>query len=141
MYRVTVSTTFSAAHRLRRPNGEYEPLHGHDWSVEVSFAGSELDETGLLIDFDELQAALQSVTAPLRRTSLNEAPLLSGLNPSAENVARVICDAVAGRVCRPELLESVRVTEAPGCRATYYRSARPPASSGGLLVDDNTSGL
>ena len=141
MYRVTVSTGFSAAHRLRLPNGEYESWHGHNWSVEVSFVGAELDEAGLLIDFDEVRAALESVTGPLHRTSLNEAPLLSGLSPSTENVARMICEAVAERVCRPALLESVRVTEAPGCTAAYYRAGRPPASSGGPLVDDNRSGL
>ena len=133
MYRVSVRAVFSAAHRLRRADGQYEPLHSHDWSVEAAFAGPELDPTGLLIDFEEVQPALQAVTEPLSHTSLNEAPLLSGLNPSAENVARAISDALARTVSRPDLLESVRVTEAPGCTAAYYRCGPP--------VDDKRGGL
>jgi len=126
MYRVSVRSGFSASHRLRLGDGRLEPPHGHDWSVEADFAGPELDECGLLIDFEEVQAALQLVLQSLHHTDLNEAELLRGLNPSAENVARVICDALAERVLRPELLEGVRVEEAPGCFAAYLRRAPSP---------------
>ncbi|HUU83066.1 MAG TPA: 6-carboxytetrahydropterin synthase [Phycisphaerae bacterium] len=141
MYRVTVRAEFSAAHRLRSADGEYEPLHDHDWTVEASFVGADLDATGMLVDFEEVRPALQSVTQRLDHSSLNEAPLLAGLNPSAENVARVICEALAGAIARPDLLESVRVTEAPGCTAAYYRAASPRCSSDGRSVDDTRGGL
>jgi len=126
MYRVSVRSGFSASHRLKLADGRLEPPHGHDWLVEVDFAGPELDEYGLLIDFEQVQAALQSVLRNLHHTDLNEAELLRGLNPSAENVARVICDAMARRVSRPELLEGVRVEEAPGCFAAYRRWTPSP---------------
>ena len=136
MYRLTLSAMFSASHRLRYPDGQYEPLHEHDWSVEASFAGIELDEMGLLIDFDEAQPALESVTGPLNGANLNEAPLLAGVNPSAEHVARAIFEALAKAVSRPELLEQLRVTEAPGCTAAYCRDVPASASSSRPPVDD-----
>jgi 6-pyruvoyltetrahydropterin/6-carboxytetrahydropterin synthase len=136
MYRITVRSSFSAAHRLLLAEGRYERPHGHDWSVEVRFVGSELDRTGVLVDFEEAQAAVQKVLAQLHDTNLNEAPLLSGLNPSAENVARVIFEALSGVVTRPDLLESVSVEEAPGCSATYFSRPAEPLSRACRPVDD-----
>jgi 6-pyruvoyltetrahydropterin/6-carboxytetrahydropterin synthase len=136
MYRVSVSTSFSAAHRLRLPDGAYEPPHGHDWSVEARFVGSQLDSTGLLIDFEDARAALQAVVGRLHHTDLNDCSLMAGLNPSAENVARVVFDALAGHVSRPELLESVHVVEAPGCTAAYFRASHEQESRKSASVDD-----
>lgn len=121
MYRVTVSSGFSAAHRLRLADGTLERMHGHDWSVEARFVGSELDASGVLIDFEEVQRVLQQIVGSLHHTDLNECELLAGTSPSAENVARVICEAVAQGIASPDLLESVHVVEAPGCTASYFR--------------------
>ena len=140
MYRISVRSQFSAAHRLMLAQGRYEPPHEHDWSVEARFAGGQLDATGVLIDFQEVQAALRSVLGRLHQADLNAAPLLSGLNPSAENVARVICDALAGVVSSGHLLESVCVEEAPGCTATYFRRPASPGSSVPHSVDDRKHG-
>ena len=136
MYRVTVSATFSAKHHLRLPSGRLEPLHGHDWQVEVRFAGRMLDSYGLLIDFDEAQQALRTILGQLHQTVLNDCGLMRGLSPSAEHVARVIWDCLADRVDRPDLLESVEVTEAPGCRAAYFRPPGGTESRQPSSVDD-----
>lgn len=120
MYRVKVSGRFSAAHRLRLVDGSFEPLHGHDWQVEAVFCGEDLDETGLLIDFVEAQGALGVVMAMLDHSDLNASAVLAGANPSAEHVARAIGQQLAGRLKRPELLESVSVEEEPGCWATFF---------------------
>jgi 6-pyruvoyltetrahydropterin/6-carboxytetrahydropterin synthase len=124
MYQVTVSGGFSAVHRVRLADGRDEAPHEHDWSVEVCFSGQELDSAGILVDFVETKAALAGITAQLEGADLNACPLLSGSNPTAERVARSIYQALARRVSRPDLLESVRVGEAPGCSATFVaRSA------------------
>ena len=124
MYRVMVSGGFSAVHRVRLADGRSEEPHEHDWSVEVCFSGQELDSAGILVDFVEAKTALEGITAHLEGADLNACPLLSGLNPTAERVARSIYQALARRVSRPDLLQSVRVGEAPGCSATFVgRSA------------------
>ena len=65
MYRVTVTGRFSAVHGLRYGDGRQEPPHEHQWSVEVCFAGPELDRDGLLVDFvEELRGGRPHVLAP-----------------------------------------------------------------------------
>lgn len=123
MYEVSVEAVFSASHRLRLANGELEPPHGHDWRVTATFAGNELDGIGVLVDFIAAEARLREVTAGLHHTDLNNCPAMRGLNPSAEHVARVIFEAMSADESLRETLHRVRVTEAPGCTATYLRDA------------------
>jgi 6-pyruvoyltetrahydropterin/6-carboxytetrahydropterin synthase len=97
-----------------------EPLHGHDWRVEVSVAGQELDASGLLVDFAEVQGALREVAGALHHSDLNSLPAFAGLSPSAEVVARHAFYEVRRRLRRQgSTLRRVRVFEAPGCTATY----------------------
>lgn len=119
MYEVRVQAGFSAAHQVRMYDGELEPLHGHDWEVEAIFRGPELDRIGVLIDFVAVEAALGAVVGELHHTCLNEAPLLAGLNPTAEHVARRIFDALGSRLPAGSPLAGIRVREAPGCWASY----------------------
>ena len=124
MYRVTVSRSFSAVHRVRLADGRYETPHEHNWSVEVSYAGPELDATGMLVDFIEARRALDGITTQLQGADLNDCPLLSGLDPTAEHVARAIYDALARNGHQADLLEEVRVGEAPGCHAAFFPPPR-----------------
>lgn len=124
MFRLTVQTEFCAAHAITI-RGDREPVHGHNWRVEAVVEGPRLDGDGLLCDFHAVEAALLEVIGPLDNADLNEA--LAGINPTAENVARVICEGLA-RSLRGVLppgarVARVSVTEAPGCRAEYA----PPA--------------
>ena len=122
MFRLTVQAEFCAAHALTI-GGEREPLHGHNWRVEAVVEGPDLDADGLLCDFHAVEAALAGVIEPLDNADLNQAPPLAGLNPTTENVARVICDGLAaaleGVLPVGARVARVTVTEAPGCRAEY----------------------
>ena len=51
MYEVTVEETFSAGHYLRNYHGKCEKPHGHNYRVRVTLSGEELDQAGLLLDF------------------------------------------------------------------------------------------
>jgi 6-pyruvoyltetrahydropterin/6-carboxytetrahydropterin synthase len=123
MYEVSVQAQFSAAHRLRLSDGSFEPPHGHDWHVTVTFAGEELDAIGVLVDFVAAEARLRCVVAQLHHTDLNACPAMRGLNPSAEHVARVIFELMSQDAELDRTLQRVRVTEAPGCAATYVRTS------------------
>jgi 6-pyruvoyltetrahydropterin/6-carboxytetrahydropterin synthase len=137
MYELTVEATFSAAHALLI-GGEREPLHGHDWHVTACVAGETLDRDGLLIDFHQVEHDLARIIAPFRNANLNTTAPFDRVNPSAENVAKHIADALSSTLSPSALgwgegrgegqatsqtpharLEWVRITEAPGCAVTY----------------------
>ena len=120
-YEVQIEGTFTARHAIRLPDGTVEPAHVHEWHVTVGFTGTELDECGLLVDFDAVGADLQEVLAGFDHADLNRCPALRGLNPTAEYVAQVIFEALAEPGPARYRLQSVRVTEAPGCAAVCRR--------------------
>ncbi len=128
MYEIVLRTEFSAAHRLRMPDGDYEPLHGHNWGVEVFLEGPTLDSAGLLADFTVLQRNLAGVIRPLRDRCLNDLPAFSERNPSTEWVARYIAEAFAPQVPPGVHLAKVRVWETNGCGAAYLPPPVPRTS-------------
>lgn len=104
---------------MRLPGGSLEPLHGHDWHVTATFACERLDESGFVVDFIAAERCLAKVVEQLHHTSLNNCELMAGRNPTAEIVAQVIFEQLALDVALSPALGRVRVTEAPGCSATY----------------------
>lgn len=118
MYELTLETEFCAAHAIVM-RGVREPMHGHNWRVTVTVAGPTLDADGLLCDFHELEETLGEILAPLHNTDLNATPPFDEINPTAERVAAHIGRGLASRLPEGVSLVSARVTEAPGCAATY----------------------
>lgn len=119
MFEVSVTSSFSAAHQLRLPDGSAEPLHRHNWRVTVIYAGSVLDEMGVLVDFEVLRARLDRLLATLNDQNLNTLPAFAERNPTAENVALHIAERLAVELPAAAVLKCVEVEEAPGCVARY----------------------
>ncbi|MFQ6112121.1 MAG: 6-pyruvoyl tetrahydropterin synthase family protein, partial [Nitrospinota bacterium] len=65
MYQVMVGGSFRASHFINFPEGP-EPLHEHDFRVQLFVRGRELDETGFLLDFLYLRRVLEEMLKPLR---------------------------------------------------------------------------
>jgi 6-pyruvoyltetrahydropterin/6-carboxytetrahydropterin synthase len=42
------------AHRLARHQGHCRFVHGHNWTIEVTFQADRLDENGFVVDFGDL---------------------------------------------------------------------------------------
>ena len=120
MFEVAYETSFCATHRLSKDGQPIEPLHGHDWRVEVVAAGPELDAIGVIVDFEELKNAVAEVAARFHYRDVNDHPDFAGVSPSAEAVARYFFREVR-QAMGPQgrHLLRVRVWEAPGCSATY----------------------
>lgn len=118
-FELLLEAGFSAAHRLKMYDGQYEPLHGHNWRVEVSFEGRRLDEIGVVADFTVLQGHLKAVVADLHDTYLNELPSFADRNPSTEHVAEYLYERLAALVGPNVRLTKVQVWETPGCAAAY----------------------
>jgi 6-pyruvoyltetrahydropterin/6-carboxytetrahydropterin synthase len=122
MYRIGVRGQFSAAHHLEGHPGKCSRTHGHTWQVEAVFSAQDLGSGGLVVDFEDACRALDEAIEPLDHRYLNETEQFSGLQPTAENVARVIYEslaAIAGSAGWTAHLESVAVWESPDAMALY----------------------
>jgi len=90
MFEVSVTAGFAAAHTLRFYKGKCERLHGHNWKVEVTLQGGELDKIGVVYDFTELKKVLNGVIEELDHRNLNDVTGFKNINPTSENIARYI---------------------------------------------------
>jgi 6-pyruvoyltetrahydropterin/6-carboxytetrahydropterin synthase len=106
MFEVSVTQTFAAAHQLRNYKGKCENLHGHNYRVEVTIEGEELNAIGLVADFADVKRLMKQVVDQLDHTYLNEVPPFDVWNPSAENIALYFFQQV-----QPGLEETVRVSQ------------------------------
>ena len=90
--------------------------HGHDYGVEVTVAGPLEEPAGRVIDPARLDAIFaERVASRLAHRMLNELPLFAEreLVPTAENIARVVFEELAGPIaaCGRARLRRVRVLE------------------------------
>jgi 6-pyruvoyltetrahydropterin/6-carboxytetrahydropterin synthase len=122
MYEVTIKKTFSAAHILKEIGGRCEELHGHNFLVEVSVSAPELNKEGLLIDFRVLKKWTHDILEALDHKYLNEVDYFKDINPSSEQVARLIYDRIAEKAI-PEgyVVSRVTVWESENARVSYRR--------------------
>lgn len=122
MYAIEVTTEFAAAHSISI-GGRPEPIHGHNWHVTLIISGETLDADGLLCDFHTVHAVLEDIVTPFHNNNLNAVPPFTETNPTAELVARHIAAELQARLgdalASCARVESVRVTESPGCAAVY----------------------
>lgn len=121
-YELTVRSEFSAAHHLREYRGKCEKLHGHNWNIDLRLAGDEVDAEGMLMDFKEAKRMLAEVLDRFDHQYLNEASPFDRLNPSCENLARVIAESVAEKLPPHIRVASVTAWESGRSGITY----RPP---------------
>jgi 6-pyruvoyltetrahydropterin/6-carboxytetrahydropterin synthase len=98
LYEVKIISDFAAAHNLRNFRGKCEALHGHNWKVEVVLRGTELNESGVLIDFGEVKQVTRELLAGVDHLYLNDLPFFKEHNPSSENIARYLFDQLADRL-------------------------------------------
>ena len=90
--------------------------HGHDYGVEVTVAGPVDEPTGRVIDPARLDALFaERVARVLSHRMLNDLPAFAGrgLVPTAENIARVVFEALDAPVaaCGAARLRRVRIVE------------------------------
>lgn len=109
MYTVTKRMEIAGSHKLDLPyESKCRNAHGHNWIVTVTCRRLTLDASGMVVDFTDIKAAVHDV---LDHKHLNDV-LPEGTNPTAENIARWICDRVPHCV-------KVEVQESEGNVATY----------------------
>ncbi len=121
IWRLEVRGEFSASHQLRNYNGKCEQMHGHNFGVCVAVEGKTLTEdTQLLVDFKVLKTHLREIVEDLDHHHINEVPPFTEQNPTSENLARYIYQAMAQRLGNlPAKVVSVSVSEKPAQTAIY----------------------
>lgn len=100
MFFVSKRIEISAAHRLKL---DYESkcteFHGHNWIITVHCKAKELNSNGMVTDFTDIK---RIVKERLDHRCLNDT---LSFNPTAENIAKWICDNVEN-CFRVEIQES-----------------------------------
>ena len=123
MWEISQETTVAAAHQLRFAPGEGERLHGHNWRIKAVVRARELDKSGFVLDFNWLGKTLRDLVEPYEHVFLNELSPFDDLNPTAENIARVVADNLAVKVDDERVhVARVEVWENDTCCATYFRA-------------------
>ncbi|MGC8802192.1 MAG: 6-carboxytetrahydropterin synthase QueD [Bacteroidales bacterium] len=104
-YSVSKTLTFEAAHRLLKDySGKCTNNHGHSWVVEIAVEADQLDEKGMVLDFNELKRLKQWIDETLDHTTIlwEQDPMCEYIrqsgqrlfvtqqNPTSEVIARII---------------------------------------------------
>ncbi len=125
MIKVGRRTTFNAAHRLHNPSWSDEKnktvfdkcnspnYHGHNYTLETWVEGEIDPHTGYVIDLGDLKKIIkEEVEEPFDHRNLNlDVPEFADLNPTAENIARVIYDKLKPRLESFKLVVRLYETE------------------------------
>jgi hypothetical protein len=93
------------------PDGRWE---GHDYRVEVIAARLGLDGFDVVVDFRDLEAALDQLLEPLRGRRLSDLDLAGPMD-----LARMLAVALGARVPAPARLLEVALTDGQGRRLAF----------------------
>lgn len=124
MFEISVEHGFAAGHALREYKGKCENVHGHNYKVRVTIAGEKLNSAGLLMDFGDLRGEIKRLVETLDHHFLNDIPPFDQLNPSAENLAKYLCEKIEPEANNQGLrVIGVTVWETDTTSATYRPQA------------------
>lgn len=117
MYKLVVSSKFSAAHRLVNYPGMCSNIHGHNWTVKVTVASEELDEDGMVVDLVQLKKHIDDCVMPFDHKIINDVPPFDHINPTSENIAKYLFDYIDEKI--NVKVESVQVAEVDDYSVIY----------------------
>ena len=131
MFRVTRELTFCYGHRLLDYAGKCRHLHGHNGRAVITLEAPALDELGMVMDFSRLKRVVgdwidehldhkmllhhDDPALPLLR-QLGEPVYVLDVNPTAENIAKLIFDVTAAQGFP---VVEVKLWETESCCAAY----------------------
>ncbi|GBE95544.1 6-carboxytetrahydropterin synthase [Nostoc cycadae] len=132
---LSISTHFSAAHRLAHPDLSLEDNteiygkcartngHGHNYHLEVTVKGEIDQRTGMIVDLGALhQAIADYVVEPFDHTFLNkDVPYFAEVVPTAENIALYISNLLRSPIQNlGAQLYKIKLIESPNNSCEIY---------------------
>ena len=118
MYYVSKRMEIAGAHNLKLPyESKCSNIHGHNWIVTVYCKAPILTDYGMVVDFTLVKKKIHD---RLDHQYIND--VLPNINPTAENMAKWICDEVQ-KICETGCCYKVEVQESEGNIATYERTS------------------
>lgn len=109
MYTIIKRLEISASHKLTlNYKSKCQNLHWHNWIIDVYLESEKLDENGMVYDFTKIK---QEVSEILDHKNINDVIC----QPTAENMAKFICDRLGNKCFR------VKIKESEGNTAIYER--------------------
>ena len=122
-YLLSAETRFSAAHTLPGVS-MCDRLHGHNWRVRLTVRVDcdDLSDTGMGVDFRVIEAVTRNAVADFEHQYLNDLEQFKDEAPSAENIARKVCDAACAQLRREApsaTVQQAEVWELPQYRVIY----------------------
>lgn len=116
MFHLNVEEKFSAAHQLMNYSGPCENLHGHTWKIRLTVEGTELDESGMLVDFRILKKLLHIIHDEFDHKLLNN---VVSFSPTSEQLARYIYKKLEPQLPKHVRASSITIWESDTSSATY----------------------
>ncbi|MBE9058773.1 6-carboxytetrahydropterin synthase [Sphaerospermopsis sp. LEGE 08334] len=132
---LSISTHFSAAHRLAHPDLSLEENtniygkcarvngHGHNYHLEVTVKGQIDPRTGMIVDLGALnQVIADYIVEPFDHTFLNkDIPFFAKVVPTAENIAFYIAQTLRSPIQKlGATLHKVKLIESPNNSCEIY---------------------
>ena len=131
MHRVAREIDFCYGHRLLGYEGKCRYLHGHNGKAVITLEAAQLDSLGMVMDFTRLKRVVggwidqaldhkmllhrDDPVLPLLRAQ-GEPVFVMDVNPTAENIARLIYDYAAAQGFP---VVEVQLWETNTCLASY----------------------
>ena len=112
MFQVTREIRFCYGHRLLQYDGKCRHLHGHNGRAVITLQADRLDALGMVVDFSTIKRVVSAwIDANLDHRMIlhkddpvlphlkqqHEPVFLMDVNPTAENIAKLIFDFVAAQ--------------------------------------------
>jgi 6-pyruvoyltetrahydropterin/6-carboxytetrahydropterin synthase len=112
MFQVTREIRFCYGHRLLNYDGKCKHLHGHNGRAVITLAADRLDALGMVVDFSTIKRVVSGwIDANLDHRMIlhrddpvlpilkaqGEPVFLLDVNPTAENIAKLIFDHVSAQ--------------------------------------------
>jgi 6-pyruvoyltetrahydropterin/6-carboxytetrahydropterin synthase len=131
MFRVTREIEFCYGHRLLNYSGKCRFLHGHNGTAVIAIEAPTLDDRGMVLDFSDIKRVVSNWIDenldhrmilhrddPARSAleKLGEPLFLLDVNPTAENIAKLIFDYTRSQGFP---IVECNLWETPRCFATY----------------------
>lgn len=115
MYKISKRFDFSASHQLKGLPETHQcaRLHGHNYQINVTLIGDELDEVGFIVDYGKLDGIKRYLDIFVEHEHLND---VFDFNPTAENMAKHFYGIFKDMF--PQVF-SVRVKETEKTEAVY----------------------